>query len=179
MLEILEVEVGAPHRDLAGVEEQRGVEPRPDLEAVFALEQNRVRPSEAIGAETPQRVVAAEPGHQVVGHARARRGIRRGEQHAAGEDAPFREETDELAEVDVEAGVREGAILLIGVPCKVQAVPAAFAGIHRLPVIDFGEDAAAEKVALADERRRADPSSNRSPTSGSVPFDPPRRDGQR
>ncbi len=104
MFEILEVEVGAPQRHLAGVVEQRGVEPRPDLEAVLALEQNRVRPSEAIGAEAPQRVVAAERRHQVEGHARARRGIGRGDQHPPGEDAPFGEEADELAEVDVEAG---------------------------------------------------------------------------
>src|SRR5262249_6452998 len=60
MFEVLQVEIGAALCDLAGVVEQRAIEPRPDLVSVFALQQQRVRPAKAVLAEAAQGVVAAE-----------------------------------------------------------------------------------------------------------------------
>src|SRR5918995_2991869 len=60
LLQVVDPEILATERHLAGVVEEGHVEARPDLEAVFALEQDRVRSAEAVFAEAAHRVVAAE-----------------------------------------------------------------------------------------------------------------------
>src|SRR4051812_46112753 len=78
--EILEIQIRSGVGDLAGVVEERAVEAAPDLVAVFALREDRVRSAEAIFAEAAQRVVAAERRHQVERHHLARAGRRRREE---------------------------------------------------------------------------------------------------
>src|SRR4029453_4744781 len=69
VLERLEIEILASDRNLSGVVEDRGVECRPDLPAIFALQQNRGLAAESIPTKTAEGVVAAERRQQEERHA--------------------------------------------------------------------------------------------------------------
>src|SRR5262245_48026636 len=66
--EVLEIQIGSSGRHLARVVEERAVETAPDLVAVFALRENRVRSPEAVLPKATKRVVAAECRHQIERH---------------------------------------------------------------------------------------------------------------
>src|SRR4029453_17263997 len=91
-----------PQRDLAGVVEQRPVEARPDLKAIFALEKQAVRPAKTVLVETAQGVLAAQGMHQVEGHLLPRLHVRRWPHDPSNQHAPLGEKTHELAHVEVE-----------------------------------------------------------------------------
>src|SRR5262245_18531122 len=57
-LERFEVQISTFDRDLAGVDEERGLKGRPDLPPIFALQQDRVRSAEPIRTEAAQRIVS-------------------------------------------------------------------------------------------------------------------------
>src|SRR5688572_11246491 len=56
-LEIPEIEVRSPQRDLAGIVKERAVERGPDLITVFRLKQQCMRSAEPILPEPAQRIV--------------------------------------------------------------------------------------------------------------------------
>src|SRR5262245_12659104 len=64
-LEIREIEIAATVRDFPSVIEECPVEATPDLPAVFALKQDRVRGPESILTKTAKRVVSAQRRHEV------------------------------------------------------------------------------------------------------------------
>src|SRR5262245_2365108 len=70
--EVAEIQTGSRADHFTGVVEERPVEAAPDLVAVFALRENRVRSAEAVLAKAAERVVAAERRHQIEGHHLAR-----------------------------------------------------------------------------------------------------------
>src|SRR5688572_2304480 len=67
-LEMPQIQIRPFHLDLPGVIEERAVEAGPDLEAVLALQQQRMRTAEPVVAEPAQRVASAECRHQIKRH---------------------------------------------------------------------------------------------------------------
>src|SRR4029453_16932057 len=95
--------------------------------------------AEAIVAEAAERRVAAERGHQEKRLSeRAADGVGGREGAAQGDDPALREERDELSNIALGLGepVLVAAIL---VTSHFDAIPAAFARVERLAVIDLDE----------------------------------------
>src|SRR5262245_20495981 len=137
LFEVVEIQVGAAVRDLAGVVEQRGVEPAPDLPAILRLPENRVRSAKPVLAKSAQRVVAAERRHEVEGHDLAFIGIRRRYEQPRRDHPTAGQEPEELAEIGIHAVEREAAGAPVVHVREVDAVPSALPCVPGLAVVDF------------------------------------------
>src|SRR5690606_18604443 len=110
-----QIEIAAAHGHLAGVVEEGGVEPRPDLETVFGLQCQSVRTAEPVVAKATERVVPAKRRHQIEGHAAASVGLRRRGEQTHRKDPAFGKHAGVLAQVDVCASEVEGTARVVKV----------------------------------------------------------------
>src|SRR5262245_50814019 len=101
-LEIRKIEIGATVRHFARIIEEGTVEATPDLPAVFALKQDRVRCLESILTKTAKRVVTTQRRHVVERNRVLVGGVGRRDEEPCRDDATSGEEADELPEIGVQ-----------------------------------------------------------------------------
>src|SRR5262245_27309608 len=101
-LEIRKIKIAATVRHFARVIEECPVEATPDLPAVFALKQDRVRGSKSILTKSAKRVVTTQRRHDVERNSVFVGGVRSGDEESCCDDATPCQEADELPDVGVQ-----------------------------------------------------------------------------
>ena len=113
-----------------------------------------MRCPEPILAEAAQRVVPAKRRHEVERHGLAGVGVRCRDEQPRRKHATAGQNTDELAQVGIDAVERElveGAIVVVR---EVDAIPAALFWIARLAIVDLDERVGSQEIGAGVEAGR-------------------------
>src|SRR5687767_9042077 len=148
-LEIAEIQILDARRDLAGVVEDRPVNGREDLPAVFGLQQQRVLVAEAEAVKAAEVVRSAERPLVVERDSRTLVGVGHRDQPAQREYPPVSQQRDVLLQIDLGALERVGIAVQIVKALIREQVTAAGAGIPaRLAEVHVDGALVAQEIRL-------------------------------